>query len=76
MQAFLLPPEQTARIKNRLTAYTVGNLQRKLQIVVLPGFIKTSLALPNPADKLKELAELVDNVFQLTPFGEYRLGQI
>lgn len=29
----------------------------------------------NPADKLKELAGLVDDVFQLMPSGKYMVGR-
>ena len=35
----LLHPEQTARIENKLPAYTVGSLQRKSQMDVLLEFI-------------------------------------
>jgi hypothetical protein len=71
----LLHPEQTARIDNKLPAYTVGSLQRKSQMDVLLEFIKTLLAHQNPADKLKELAELVDDVFQLMPSGKHMVGR-
>jgi hypothetical protein len=71
----LLHPEQTARIENKLPAYTVGSLQRKSQIDVLLDFIKTLLEHQNPADKLKELAGLVDDVFQLMPSGKHMVGR-
>lgn len=71
----LLHPEQTARIDNKLPAYTVGSLQRKSQMDVLLEFIKTLLVHQNPADKLKELAELVDDVFQLMPSGKHMVGR-
>ena len=71
----LLHPEQTARIENKLPAYTVGSLQRKSQMDVLLEFIKTLLEHENPADKLKELAELVDDVFQLMPSGKHMVGR-
>ena len=63
----LLHPEQKARIENKLPAYTVGSLQRKSQMDVLLEFMKTLLEHHNPADKLKELAELIGDVFQLIP---------
>ncbi|NOT84849.1 MAG: transposase [Methylococcaceae bacterium] len=63
----LLHPEQTARIENKLPAYTVGSLQRKSQMGVLLEFIRTLLEHDRPADKLKELATLVEDVFQLLP---------
>jgi hypothetical protein len=71
----LLHPEQIARIENKLPAYTVGSLQRKSQIEVLLEFIKALLEHQNPADKLKELAELVDDVFQLMPSGKHMVGR-
>lgn len=71
----LLHPEQTARIENKLPAYTVGSLQRKSQIDVLLEFIKAILEHPSPADKLKELAALVGDVFQLMPSGKHMAGR-
>ncbi len=67
----LLHPEQTARIENKLPAYTVGSLQRKSQMDVLLEFIKSLLDHKNPAEKLKELAVLIDEVFQLMPSGKH-----
>ncbi len=71
-----LHPEQTARRENKLPAFTVGSQQRKSQIDVLFEFIKTLLEHQNPADKLKELAELVDDVFQLLPSSKHMVGEI
>ena len=71
----LLHPEQTARIEKKLPAYTVGSLQRKSQMDVLLEFIKTLLEHQNPADKLKELAVLVDDVFQLMPSSKHMIGR-
>ena len=71
----LLHPEQTARIENKLPAYTVGSLQRKSQMDVLLDFIKNLLEHQNPAEKLKELAGLVDDVFQLMPSGKHMVGR-
>jgi ribosomal protein L21 len=71
----LLHPEQTARIKDKLPAYTVGSLQRKSQLDVLFEFIKTLLEQQNPAEKLKELAELIKDVFQLMPSEKHMVGR-
>ncbi|MFA5921973.1 MAG: transposase [Methylococcaceae bacterium] len=71
----LLHPEQTARIENKLPAYTVGSLQRKSQMDVLLEFIKTLLEHNDPAEKLKELAALIDDVFQLMPSGKHMRGR-
>ncbi|MDD5268322.1 MAG: hypothetical protein PHO08_14540 [Methylococcales bacterium] len=71
----LLHPEQTARIENKLSAYTVGSLQRKSQMAVFLEFIKTVLKHQNPAEKLKELAGLIDDVFQLMPSDKHLVGR-
>lgn len=71
----LLHPEQTARIENKLPAYTVGSLQRKSQMDMLLEFIRTLLEHDSPADKLKELATLVEDVFQLLPSGKHMVGR-
>jgi len=71
----LLHPEQIARIENNLPAYTVGSLQRKSQIDVLLEFIQALLDHDNPGDKLKELGELVKNVFKLMPSGKHMIGR-
>ena len=71
----LLHPEQTARIENKLPAYIVGSLQRKSQMDVLLEFIKTLLEHESPADKLKELAGLIDDVFQLMPSDKHMVGR-
>jgi hypothetical protein len=42
---------------------------------VLLEFIKAILEHHNPADKLKELAELVGDVFQLMPSGKHMAGR-
>jgi hypothetical protein len=42
---------------------------------VLLEFIKTLLEHQNPAEKLKELAGLVDDVFQLMPSGKHLVGR-
>jgi ribosomal protein L25 (general stress protein Ctc) len=71
----LLHPEQTARIENKLPACTVGSLQRKSQMDVLLEFIKNLLNHPAPGDKIKELAELIDDTFQLMPSDKHLVGQ-
>ena len=73
--ALLLHPEQIARIENNLPACTVGSLQRKSQMDVLLDFIKALLEHQNPSEKLKELAELVDEFFQLMPSGKHMIGR-
>ncbi|WP_221897792.1 hypothetical protein [Bathymodiolus japonicus methanotrophic gill symbiont] len=71
----LLHPEQIARIESKLPAYTVGSLQRKSQMDVLLEFITSLLEFPDPGDKLKELGELIKDVFQLMPSGKHMIGR-
>jgi hypothetical protein len=73
--ALILHPEQTARIENKLPAYTVGSLQRKSQLEVLLEFIKGVLTQENPADKLQELAKLMEDVFLLIPSEKHMVGR-
>ncbi|NOR70928.1 MAG: transposase, partial [Methylomarinum sp.] len=71
----LLHPEQTTRIENKLPACTVGSLQRKSQMDILLEFIKNLLEHPAPGEKLKELGELIDDIFQLMPSGKHMTGK-
>ncbi|WP_340123178.1 hypothetical protein, partial [Methylobacter svalbardensis] len=48
---------------------------RKSQMEVLIEFIKALLEDKNPAAKLKELAGLIDEVFQLMPSGKHMVGR-
>ena len=72
---FLLHPEQIARIESNLPAYTVGSLQRKSQIDVLLDFVKALLDSPKPDEKLKELSEVVKDVFKLMPSEKHMVGR-
>lgn len=73
--ALLLHPEQTARLENKLPAYTVGSLQRFAQVESLLDFIKSILQDKNPGKKLKEVAKLVKDVFKLVPSGKHMIGR-
>jgi len=61
--ALLLHPEQTARVENKLPAYTVGSLQRSAQMDSLLEFIKSVLQHQNPSEKLKEIAKVVKELW-------------
>ena len=71
----LLHPEQIARIESKLSPCTVGSLQRKSQMDVLLAFIKTLLDQPAAATRMKELAELIDDTFQLMPSSKHMVGK-
>jgi hypothetical protein len=64
-----------ARIENKQPACTVGSLQRKSQVEALLEFIQSVLNDNKPAEKLKQFAELVDDVFQLKPSGKHMVGR-
>jgi len=72
----LLHPEQTARLKNQLPAYTVGSLQRKSQMDVLLAFIKRALEHPAPAGMLSGLAKMNGDVFKLMPSEKHLSGRL
>ncbi|WP_221895041.1 hypothetical protein [Bathymodiolus japonicus methanotrophic gill symbiont] len=42
---------------------------------VLLEFITSLLEFPDPGDKLKELGELIKDVFQLMPSGKHMIGR-
>ena len=73
---FLLHPEQKACIENKRPMYTVGSLQRKLQIEALLETI-TDLFLTGVdiSERLKAIADKVNDVFQLMPSGKHMIGR-
>ncbi len=73
--ALLLHPEQTARLENKLPAYTVGSLQRLSQVATLLEFIKSILQHRNPCEKLKEIAKLIKDVFRLRLSTKHMSGR-
>lgn len=73
--ALLLHPEQTARLENKLPAYTVGSLQRLSQVETLMTFIESILHESNPFAKLKEFIQLVKDHFHLIPSAKHMVGR-
>jgi len=71
----ILHPEQMVCIENKLPAYTVGSLQRKLQMEALLEFIKSLLQYENPGEQLKELGTIIKEVFQLIPSKKHLIGR-
>ena len=62
----LLHPEQTARIENKLPAYTVGSLTNQIQVDCLFDFIRELLSADDPKEKLNLLTQtLKHQVFTL-----------
>ena len=70
----LLHPEQLARVEDKLPAYTVGSLQRRTQMEALLAYVRQLLQETNPTEKLTQLGELVQEVFQLRPSGKHMSG--
>jgi hypothetical protein len=73
--ALLLHPEQAARVENKLPAYTVGSLQRLARMDSLSQFIKSILQHQNPSEKLKEIAKIIKDIFQLIPSAKHMSGR-
>ena len=63
--SLLLHPGQIARFTNKLPAYTVGSLQRLAQMETLLEFINSLLQQNQVGEKLKELGDKIQELFQL-----------
>lgn len=74
-RCLLFHPEQTARIENKLPAFTVGSLRRKTQIEALLEFIHGLFRQDNAGGKLEELGRKVKELFQLVPSGKHMSGR-
>ena len=61
----VLHPEQLARVANKLPAYTVGSLQRSVQMEVLLASVQHIVQAPNPAEQLTQLGQSVKDFFVL-----------
>ena len=71
----LLHPEQLARVENNLPAYTVGSLQRAIQMEALLNGIKQIVQMPNPAKQLALLSQSVKELFVLRPSSKHMIGK-
>lgn len=67
----LLHPEQLARVANNLPAYTVGSLQRSVQMEALLVSVQQIVQAPNPAEKLTQMSESVKELFVLRASGKH-----
>lgn len=68
----LLHPDQLARVKNNLPAYTVGSLQRAIQMEALLVGVKQIVNTSNPAKQLTLLAQSVKDFFVLQPSTKHQ----
>jgi len=72
----LLHPEQKACIESKQPMYTVGSLQRKLQMEsLLETITQLLLTGEDVATKLKNLADRIKDTFQLMPSGKHMTGR-
>ena len=71
----LLHPEQLARVENKLPAYTVGSLQRRIQMEALLVFVQQLVQAPNPAEQMTQLSMSVTEFFGLRPSGKHMMGR-
>jgi len=71
----ILHPKQMVCIENKLPAFTVGSLQRRLQMEALLEFIRSLLQHENPGDKLNELGTIIKDTFQLIPSKKHMNGR-
>jgi hypothetical protein len=71
----LLHPDQLARVKNNLPAYTVGSLQRAIQMEALLVGVKQIVNTSNPAKQLTLLAQSVKDFFVLQPSTKHMSGK-
>lgn len=71
----LLHPEQLTRVENNLPAYTVGSLQRTIQMEALVVGIKQIVHTPNPAKQLALLTQSVKDFFVLRSSSKHMSGK-
>jgi hypothetical protein len=72
----LLHPEQNACIENKLPVFTVGSLQRRAQMDVLLESIKCLLEQQDVGEKLKEMGQVIKDVFHLMPSKKHMSGRV
>lgn len=65
--ALLLHPEQTALLKHKLPALTVGSLRDHIRFEAIITFIRQIIECDDPASALTECAEQIKKVIPLTP---------
>ena len=65
-------PDQSACIENKLPAWTVGSLVRKIRVECLLVFFRNIISEENPEKKLNQLTEaLKNNVIRLNPSSKH-----
>ena len=70
----LLHPQQTARIKDKLPAATVGSLLERLRMQSLLQSVEALVKEQDRTKKLSELAEVIEDCFPLNPSKKHLHG--
>lgn len=71
----LLHPKQKACVENKLPVFTVGSLQRRAQMDVLLESVKSLLQEQDPGSKLKEMGQVIKELFCLMPSKKHMSGR-
>ncbi len=67
----LLHPEQKARMDQQQPLWTIGSLQRRLQIDALLAWLDEWLGSDDIADKLEQLSQAIRPLFPLQPLRKH-----
>ena len=73
--ALLCHPEQQARIKSKLPAYTAGSLRARISMQSTIDFAKEIISNPNPEEMLLKAIENLQTVFKLRVSGKHMSGR-
>ncbi|NJO18466.1 MAG: transposase [Thioploca sp.] len=73
--ALLLHPDQSARIKDNLPAYTVGSLKRTSQMDALVDVIRGVVDADDPHQKLNEIIAVAQKLFPLRNSAKHMSGR-
>ena len=73
--AILCHPEQKARIKSKLPAYTAGSLRALISMQSTIDFAREIISYPNPEDMLLRAIDKLQHVFKLRDSGKHMSGR-
>ncbi len=67
----LLHPDQLAQVENKQPAYTVGSLNNRVKVDSLLTLLQELVTAENPAQKLQDLAQQLQELFPLAPSAKH-----
>lgn len=70
-----LHPVQSARFKNKLSAWTVGSLSEKIRKDSLVSIIENIVYSEKPQERFKELSKILKELFALAPSGKHMINR-